>query len=66
MNTELLKKLMTVQGVSGGENAISDRIKDIIAPYVDECYNDVMGNLIAVKKGTAAAPKKIMLCAHMD
>ena len=66
MNTEILKKLMTVQGVSGGENAISDRIKDIIAPYVDECYNDVMGNLIAVKKGTAAAPKKIMLCAHMD
>ena len=66
MNTEILKKLMTVQGVSGGESAISDRIKDIIAPYVDECYNDVMGNLIAVKKGTAAAPKKIMLCAHMD
>ncbi len=65
MNTEMLKKIMTVQGVSGGEGAVAARIADIIAPYVDECRTDNMGNLIAVKKGTEGH-KKVMLCAHMD
>lgn len=66
MNTELLKKLMTVEGVSGGESAISARITEVIAPYVDRCENDAMGNLIAVKKGNGECHKKVMLCAHMD
>jgi len=65
MNTEMLKKIMTVQGVSGGEGAVAARIADMIAPYVDECRTDNMGNLIAVKKGKANH-KKVMLCAHMD
>lgn len=65
MNTEMLKKIMTVQGVSGGEGAVAARIADMIAPYVDECRTDNMGNLIAVKKGEADH-KKVMLCAHMD
>lgn len=65
MNTEMLKKIMMVQGVSGGEGAVAARIADIIAPYVDESYTDNMGNLIAVKKGKADH-KKVMLCAHMD
>lgn len=65
MNTEMLKKIMMVQGVSGGEGAVAARIADIIAPYVDESYTDNMGNLIAVKKGKTDH-KKVMLCAHMD
>ena len=65
MNTEMLKKIMTVQGVSGGEGAVAARIADVIAPYVDESYVDNMGNLIAVKKGVAGH-KKVMMCAHMD
>ncbi len=66
MNTDMLKKIVTVQGVSGGESAVSACISNIIAPYVDSCYNDAMGNLVAVKNGKGTDHKKAMLCAHMD
>lgn len=67
MKTDILKSLVFTQGVSGGEMKISDKIREYIEPLTDECYNDAMGSLIAVKHGTGKADhKKIMLCAHMD
>lgn len=66
MKIELLKKLTAPLGVSGNEGHISDVIRGIMEPLCDECYNDAMGNLIAVKHGTGAHHKKTMLCAHMD
>ena len=64
----LMKTLTATCGISGREKAISDKLLTIVAPITDKCYNDPMGNLIAVKYGTApeADRKKIMLCAHMD
>ena len=50
-------------GPSGREQAASDVIKAYVEPYCDEVYNDVLGNLIAVKKGTSG--KKIMFSAHI-
>ncbi len=35
----------------------------MVAPYVDSCTTDVMGNLICHKKG---AGPKVLFCAHMD
>ena len=61
-----LKTLCMIPSVSGRENAISAKIAEMIKPYADECKNDALGNLIAVKYGTAKDKKKIMLCAHMD
>ncbi len=66
MKIELLKKLTTPLGVSGNEVHISDVIRGIMEPLCDECYNDAMGNLIAVRHGTGAHHRKTMLCAHMD
>lgn len=66
MKTELLNKLVAPLGVSGREERISDTIRAIMSPLCDECYNDAMGNLIAVKRGRGAGHKKTMLCAHMD
>lgn len=60
---ELLKRLMTVPGISGREEKVRDLIIEEIKPYCDEINVDSMGNLIARKKGNG---KKIMYCAHMD
>ena len=61
-----LKKLLKIQGVSSREDKVAAYIKELIAPYVDEISTDPLGNLICLKRGTAKAPKKVMLCAHMD
>ena len=61
-----LKTLCMIPSVSGRESAVSAKIAEMINPYADECRNDALGNLIAVKYGTAKDKKKIMLCAHMD
>lgn len=61
-----LKTLCMIPSVSGRESAVSAKIAEMIKPYADECRNDALGNLIAVKYGTAKDKKKIMLCAHMD
>lgn len=60
---ELLKKLTQAYGPSGSEEIVRDIIRDEIKAYVDEIKVDVLGNLIAVKKGSGM---KVMLAAHMD
>ncbi len=61
-----LKKLCFAPSVSGREDAVREKIKDMISPLTDECYTDNLGNLIAIKRGSGKDKKKIMLCAHMD
>jgi endoglucanase len=60
---KLLKKLSETYGPSGREDRIRDVITGELQGFCDEIFTDKMGNLIAVKKGTAA---KIMVAAHMD
>ncbi|NLB42489.1 MAG: M42 family metallopeptidase [Clostridiales bacterium] len=62
----LLEKLTGIYGPSGKEETISQAIREEIKDYVDEISEDVMGNLIAVKKSSVPNPKKVMLAAHMD
>ena len=62
----LLKTLMTTPSVSGREENIRKTLEKYIAPLCDEVSTDALGNLIALKKGSAENPKKVMLCAHMD
>ena len=64
----LMKTLTAVRGISGREKTLSDKLLTIVAPLTDRCWNDAMGNLIAVKNGTASEEERgtIMLCAHMD
>ena len=63
MMKELLKKLTQTYGPSGNEEIVRDIIRDEIKAYVDEVKVDVLGNLIAVKRGCGT---KVMLAAHMD
>lgn len=48
---ELLKKLTEAYGPAGQEGNVTDLIKKELNGYVDEMFVDVMGNLIAHKKG---------------
>jgi endoglucanase len=66
MNFQLLKKLSETSGVSGFETAVRELFQAEIEPLVDEVSVDVMGNLIAHKKGTGKKPLKVMIAAHMD
>lgn len=60
---QILQTLIPAYGPSGDEADVRQKITDFVQPYVDEITTDVMGNLIAHKKGSGA---KVMLCAHMD
>lgn len=62
---DLVKKLTSIYGPAGNEELVSQAIREEIEPYVDEVKVDVMGNLIAIKKGNGNG-KRIMLAAHMD
>ena len=59
----IISKLLNSYGPSGREDIISNTIREIIMPFVDEVKTDAMGNLIAIKRGSGT---RIMLAAHMD
>jgi putative aminopeptidase FrvX len=59
----LLEKLSNSHGISGREGNVQKIVKEEIEPYVDEVSIDVLGNLIAVKKGEKPS---IMIAAHAD
>lgn len=60
---ETLQRLNTCHGPSGDEGEVAQLLKELGAPYVDDCRFDVMGNLILHKKGPGP---RVMLAAHMD
>ena len=59
---ETIKKLVEAFGPSGAEHQIRALIRDEIAGLADEVRTDVMGNLIALKKGDSGV--KVMLSAY--
>lgn len=62
-NSVLLREIVKVYGPSSNEERIRKFIIEEIKDYVDDIQVDVMGNVIARKKGPG---KKIMISAHMD
>jgi putative aminopeptidase FrvX len=64
MIQDTIKKLVEAFGPSGSEHQVRALIRDEIAGLADEVRTDVLGNLIALKKGTSGV--KVMLSAHMD
>lgn len=62
----LLKELSEAVGVSGDEGAVRKIIQQAIKDHTTEMHTDSIGNLTALKKGTGAAPLRVMLAAHMD
>ncbi len=62
----LLKELSEAFGVSGHEDDVRQRILEAIKDLIDEHRVDALGNLIALKRGTGQAQRKVMVAAHMD
>jgi len=60
-----LKELSELDGVSGDEERVRKFIEEKIKDKVDSLKVDVLGNLIAFKKGTRSN-RKFVLAAHMD
>lgn len=65
LNFELLKKLCETPGISSREELMRKLVVEELKPLSDSIEADVMGNVIAVKKGAANGPK-VMIAAHMD
>ena len=63
--TELLKRLCTLDGISGDEGSVREFIISEIKDFC-EWRTDNLGNIIAFKKGDKKPAKKILLDAHMD
>lgn len=65
MNMQLLNDILTCYGPSGHEGRVADVIAHALKGHADSLTTDVMGNLIAVRKGKDGG-KRIMFSAHMD
>lgn len=63
---ELLKLLSDSDACSGFEAPVSDIIREYIAPFADDIYSDVLGNIIAVKRCGAENAESVMIEAHTD
>jgi putative aminopeptidase FrvX len=61
---DLLRTLSDAFGPSGFEDEVRDILHGMVEPLVDDLRTDVMGNLIATRRGTG--PLTLMLDAHMD
>ena len=67
INTSLLKQICEIAGAPGFEKRVREFIIKEVSPLVDEVSVDNMGNVIALKKGTANPEgKRVMVAAHMD
>jgi len=61
----LIKELVETYGPTGSEGRVRELIRSHVEPLCDECRVDVLGNLIALKRGDGSG-LKVMLAAHMD
>lgn len=64
---ELLRQMVESTGVSGYECQVGELVSQAFAAVCDEVRTDVLGNVIALRKGEGAGRRpRIMLAGHMD
>jgi putative aminopeptidase FrvX len=62
----LLERLCNVIAVSGDESEVRKIVLDEIKANADDVKVDVIGNVLATKRGSAKNRLRVMLDAHMD
>ena len=65
MMLDTLKKMLSVYGPTGHENAVAEAVRSLVEKKADSVRTDALGNLIVEKKGRPEG-KTIMFSAHMD
>ncbi|MBN1287710.1 MAG: M20/M25/M40 family metallo-hydrolase [Anaerolineae bacterium] len=64
---EIIKKLCSAKGPPGCEDPVAGVVREIWEPLVDALERGHMGDVVGVKRGAGAEPRrKIMLAGHMD
>jgi len=63
---KLLKQLCNAASVSGDEGEVRKIVLQEIKDHVDEVRVDALGNVLAIRKGTAGKRLRVMVAAHMD
>ncbi len=64
---EFLRQMVESTGVSGYESQVGELIGRAFSEVCDEVKSDVLGNVIALRKGEGSGPRKrVMLAGHMD
>lgn len=62
----LLRALTEAVGVSGDEGEIRRLVREQVESLADEVRVDALGNLLALRRGSARRRVRVMLSAHMD
>lgn len=63
----LLKQLCQTPGLSGHEEPVRERIRELWMPLVGDLKEEGLGSLVGLKEGIGPEPRpKLMLAAHMD
>ena len=60
-----LGEYAAIDAVAGYEQALVARLRDDLAPYVDDIFIDSFGNLVGTRHSDSAAPS-LMIAAHSD
>ena len=63
---KLVEELCMTPGISGHEEKIAEIIKRELKDVADEIETDLMGNVIATKKGSSKKGPKVMLAAQKE
>lgn len=62
----LVKRLSDAHGAAGSEQEVRELVRAEVKAHVDQVRTDALGNLIAYRRGSGAARKKVMLSSHLD
>ena len=66
MIADILIELCDLPGPSGFEVAVSERVRSLMAPFMDETWIDTLGNVIGVRRCGKDGARKLLLDAHID
>ena len=63
---DVLVELSGLPGPSGFEGSVAQRVRELLGPFMDETWTDVMGNVLGVRRCGKEGALKLLFDAHID